>query len=147
MLIPFSKPIFVVLPLSFMREKNYICIYCVLKVLNNFSILWHLPFSISSINCYTIIYMRVRSTHILYYEGNGLGPVHRSTGPDEILPRVQKLYKIGHVTASQRVQYSCALDPSLSLLWGYWINICLIEFPFLIVTLQEHELAKPSEVP
>ena len=33
----------------------------------------------------------------------GLGPVHRSTGPFEMLPHVQKLYKTGHVTASQQV--------------------------------------------
>ena len=46
--------------------------------------------------------------------GNGLGPVHRSTGPIEMLPCVQKLYKTGHVAAFQRVQCSCALNPSLS---------------------------------
>ena len=32
-----------------------------------------------------------------------LGPVHRSTGPVEMLSHVQKLYKTGHVAASQRV--------------------------------------------
>ena len=47
-------------------------------------------------------------------KGKGLGLMHRSTRPIEILPCVQKLYKTGHVAASQRVQCSCALDPSLS---------------------------------
>ena len=40
--------------------------------------------------------------------GSDLGPVHRSIGPVEMLPRVQKLYKTGHMTAFQRV-----MDPSL----------------------------------
>ena len=31
-----------------------------------------------------------------------------------MLPRVQKLYKTGHVAESYRVQCSCALDPSLT---------------------------------
>ena len=31
-----------------------------------------------------------------------LGPVHRSTGPVEMLSHIQKLYKIKHVTISQR---------------------------------------------
>jgi hypothetical protein len=30
----------------------------------------------------------------------GLGPVHRSTRPVEMLSHIQKLYKITHVTAS-----------------------------------------------
>jgi hypothetical protein len=46
--------------------------------------------------------------------GSSLGPVHRSTGLVEILTRVQKLDKAEHVSRSQRVQCSCALDPSLS---------------------------------
>jgi hypothetical protein len=54
--------------------------------------------------------------------GSGLGPVHRSTGPVEMLPRVQKLYKIGHVATSQRVQYSYALKPNLSLWNQYSID-------------------------
>jgi hypothetical protein len=47
-------------------------------------------------------------------QGKGLGPVYRSIELVEILSRVQKLYKTGYVTRSQRVQYSCALDPSHS---------------------------------
>ena len=39
--------------------------------------------------------------------GNDFGPVHSSTGSVEMLPRVQKLYKTGHVAESQR-------DPSLT---------------------------------
>ncbi len=50
---------------------------------------------------------------LLLVNGNGLGPVHSSTGPVEMLPRIQKLYKTGHVAKFQRVQCSCALDPSL----------------------------------
>jgi hypothetical protein len=42
----------------------------------------------------------------------GLGPVHKSTRPVEMLSRVQKLYKTRHVAASQQVQCSYALDPS-----------------------------------
>ena len=49
--------------------------------------------------------------------GSGLGPMHMSTGLVEILTRVQKLDKTEHVSRSQRVQCSCALDPSLSLLY------------------------------
>ena len=46
--------------------------------------------------------------------GLWLGPVHRSIGPVEMLPRVH--YKTGHVTISQRVQYSCVLDQAILLL-------------------------------
>ncbi len=41
-------------------------------------------------------------------KGSNLGPVHV-----EILRRVQKLDKTKHISRFQRVQYSCALDPSL----------------------------------
>jgi hypothetical protein len=44
-------------------------------------------------------------------KGNGLGPVHSSTGPVEMLSRVQKLYKTGHVAESQRVQCSLCTEP------------------------------------
>jgi hypothetical protein len=47
-------------------------------------------------------------------EGERLGSVHKSTGSVEILSYVKKLYKIEHVAVSQRVQYTCALDPSHS---------------------------------
>ena len=51
---------------------------------------------------------------MLEWMGNGFGPVYSSTGSVEMLLRVQKLYKTGHVTESQRIQCSCALDPSLT---------------------------------
>ncbi len=47
---------------------------------------------------------RILSFHWIEFQGKGLGPVHRSTGPVEMLPRVQKLYKTGHVAAFQRTQ-------------------------------------------
>jgi hypothetical protein len=46
---------------------------------------------------------------------NSLGPVHKSTGPVEILTHVQKLDKTGYVSRSQRVQCSGTLDPIPSL--------------------------------
>ena len=48
-------------------------------------------------------------------EGEWLGPVYSSTGSVKILLCVQKLYKTEHVAESQRIQCSCALDPSLTL--------------------------------
>jgi hypothetical protein len=33
-------------------------------------------------------------------QGNGFGPVYSSTGPVEMLPHVQKLYKTRHVVES-----------------------------------------------
>ncbi len=42
--------------------------------------------------------------HTLWWVGKAW--IHRSTGPVEMLPHVQKLYKTGHVIASQRVQCS-----------------------------------------
>ena len=56
----------------------------------------------------------------LYKYGNDLGPVHRSIRPVEMLPHVRKLYKIEHVTESQRVQYSCVLTQALP----YKYSIC-----------------------
>jgi hypothetical protein len=47
-------------------------------------------------------------------KGSGLGPVHRSTGPVEILTQVQKLDKTGYVSRSQWVQCFGVLDPILS---------------------------------
>ena len=38
----------------------------------------------------------------LWESGNGLGPMHRSTEPVEMLSHIQKLYKIKHVVVSQR---------------------------------------------
>ena len=35
-------------------------------------------------------------------QGSGLGPVYRNTGSVEILPHVQKFYKIEYVTAFQQ---------------------------------------------
>ena len=48
----------------------------------------------------------------VYNKREKLGPLHRSTGPVEMLLRVQNLYKTEYVTASQRVECSCALDPT-----------------------------------
>ena len=50
----------------------------------------------------------------LPFKGKGLGPVHWSTGPVEILTRIQFCPVFIHVSKSQRVQCSCALDPSRS---------------------------------
>jgi hypothetical protein len=43
--------------------------------------------------------------------GSGLGPVHRSTRPIEMLLRVQFCTVFKHMTVFQRIQYSCILDP------------------------------------
>ena len=50
----------------------------------------------------------------LPFKGKGLGPVHRSTGPVKILTRIQFCPVFVLVSKSQRVQCSCALDPSCS---------------------------------
>jgi hypothetical protein len=51
---------------------------------------------------------------IIDKKGKGLGPMHRSTGPVEMLPRVQFCTVFIHVAATQWVQCSCKLDPSRS---------------------------------
>jgi hypothetical protein len=46
----------------------------------------------------------------LPFKRKGLGPVHRSTGPVEILTRVQFCPVFVHVSKSQRIQCTGALD-------------------------------------
>ena len=57
--------------------------------------------------------------------GSDLGPVHRSIGPVEMLPHVQKLYKTRHMAAFQRV-----LDPSLFPRGVIWIRKVKDNKPF-----------------
>ena len=54
---------------------------------------------------------------------NGLGPVHKSIGSVEIPPRVQKLYKTGHVEESQR---SKPYPKFVGYAWEFRQNIVLV---------------------
>ena len=46
---------------------------------------------------------KIENWFVVNENGNGLDPVHRSTWPIKMLTRIQKLYKTGHVTISQRI--------------------------------------------
>ncbi len=83
-----------------------------------------------------MMYRKLYSTIYIYsdiiafsvsYLGNGLGPVHRSTGPVEILPRVQKLYKTKHVAESQRIHSCTEPNPYPHI---YYLNSPLHKFIF-----------------
>ena len=69
---------------------------------------------IASLYCKHIIRTLLAISCHHFKNGKGLGPVHRSIEPVEMLPRIQFYTIFVHVAASQRIQYSYTLDPSRS---------------------------------